>query len=54
MQDILTSEGRKLVTIIDPHIKRSENYSVHRDAVEKDLYVKNENGSDYEGLCWPG
>jgi alpha 1,3-glucosidase len=54
MQDSLTNDGRKLVTIIDPHIKRSETYSVHRDAVEKDLYVKNENGTDYEGLCWPG
>jgi alpha 1,3-glucosidase len=54
MQESLTADDRKLVTIIDPHIKRSETYSVHRDAIEQNLYVKNENGDDYEGICWPG
>jgi alpha 1,3-glucosidase len=54
MQETLAADDRKLVTIIDPHIKRSDTYSVHRDAIEQNLYVKNENGDDYEGICWPG
>lgn len=45
----LTSTGRKLVVIIDPHIKRESGYFVHEDALEKDLYVKNKDGSVYEG-----
>ncbi|ERL92990.1 neutral alpha-glucosidase AB [Dendroctonus ponderosae] len=54
MVNNLTSTGRKLVVIIDPHIKRESGYFVHEDALEKDLYVKNKDGSVYEGWCWPG
>ncbi|XP_050424392.1 neutral alpha-glucosidase AB [Adelges cooleyi] len=50
----LTSKGRKLVTIVDPHIKRDSNYFLHNDAISNDLYVKNKDGSVYEGWCWPG
>ncbi|KAH3722573.1 alpha 1,3-glucosidase [Pelomyxa schiedti] len=39
MQDHLASKGRKLVTIVDPHIKRDSNYWIHTEATEKDLYV---------------
>ena len=50
----LTSKGRKLVVIIDPHIKRDDGYSVHTDATSMGLYVKTRDGKDYEGWCWPG
>lgn len=50
----LTEKGRKLVVIIDPHIKRDPNYFLHNDATSKGLYVKNKEGRDYEGHCWPG
>lgn len=54
MVNNLTSRGRKLVTIIDPHIKRDSNYFLHNDAINNDLYVKNKDGDVYEGWCWPG
>lgn len=45
--------GRKMVTIVDPHIKRDDNYEVHKDAHEKNMYVK-DGTQDYDGFCWPG
>ncbi len=30
MQDKLAAKGRKMVTIIDPHIKRDSNYHIHK------------------------
>jgi len=48
-------KGRKMVTIIDPHIKRDDSYSVYRDANAHDGYfVKNKDGGTYDGWCWPG
>ncbi|XP_044733910.1 neutral alpha-glucosidase AB [Chrysoperla carnea] len=54
MQQNLTSQGRKLVVIIDPHIKRESGYFLHEDALANDYYVKNAEGAVYEGWCWPG
>lgn len=45
----LTAKGRKMVVIIDPHIKREGGYFVHEDATNQGLYVKNKDGKDYEG-----
>ena len=50
----VSSHGRKLVTIVDPHIKKDSGYWVHNDLSSKGLYVKNKDGGDYEGWCWPG
>ncbi|CAG9763272.1 unnamed protein product [Ceutorhynchus assimilis] len=50
----LTGTGRKLVVIIDPHIKREAGYFLHEDALKYDFYVKNKEGNVYEGWCWPG
>lgn len=50
----LTAKGRKLVTIVDPHIKRDSNYFLHNDAENNDYYVKTKDGKVYEGWCWPG
>ena len=50
----LTAVGRKLVTIVDPHIKKDNNYWVHKDLTDLGLYVKTKDGGDYEGWCWPG
>mmetsp|Transcript_16244 Transcript_16244/g.31748 ORF Transcript_16244/g.31748 Transcript_16244/m.31748 type:complete len:1001 (-) Transcript_16244:128-3130(-) len=55
MQERLKAKGRKMVTIIDPHIKRDNGYHVHKDAEAQGLYVKDASGSKpYEGWCWPG
>jgi len=54
MQANLTAVGRKLVVIVDPHIKRDGSYFLHNDAEANGYYVKNKDGNDYEGWCWPG
>jgi hypothetical protein len=55
MQEKLSSQGRKMVTIVDPHIKRDDNYYIHKKATEKGLYIKDKTGKkDYDGWCWPG
>lgn len=50
----LNSTGRRLTFIIDPHIKRDENYFLHQQCTALNYYVKNAEGMDYEGDCWPG
>ena len=55
MQKKLDSQGRRMVTIVDPHIKRDNNYYIHKEATAKGLYVKDKSGTkDYDGWCWPG
>jgi mannosyl-oligosaccharide alpha-1,3-glucosidase len=50
----LDKRGRKLVTIIDPHIKNEGSYHIVEELKSKDLAVHNKDGSIYEGWCWPG
>lgn len=45
----VSAKGRKMVVIIDPHIKREAGYFVHEDATDLGYYVKNKDGNDYEG-----
>jgi alpha 1,3-glucosidase len=55
MQDALWKEGRRMVTIVDPHLKRDNNYYIHTEATAKSLYIKKSDGKeDYDGWCWPG
>jgi alpha 1,3-glucosidase len=54
MQHDLASRGRKMVTVIDPHIKKDENWEIFKEAKEEGLFVKDSEGKDFEGWCWPG
>ena len=54
MIDNIASKARKMVTIVDPHIKRDDNYHIHKQAKQQDLYVKNRDNQEYDGWCWPG
>jgi alpha 1,3-glucosidase len=54
MHQHLNKRDRKLVAIIDPHIKNTEKYHVIDEMKSKGLAVKNKEGNDYEGWCWPG
>ncbi|KAF4632530.1 hypothetical protein G7Y89_g5593 [Cudoniella acicularis] len=49
----LDKSERKLVAIIDPHIKNN-GYHIVEDLKKKDLAVHNKDGNIYEGWCWPG
>jgi alpha 1,3-glucosidase len=53
MMKDLNHYGRKLVTIVDPHVKRESGYWVHDEATALGMYVKEED-KDYDGWCWPG
>ncbi|MCJ1394130.1 hypothetical protein MMC18_007008 [Xylographa bjoerkii] len=50
----LDSHDRKLVAIIDPHIKNEGGYSVVDALKSKNLAVNNKDNNLYEGWCWPG
>uniref|UniRef100_A0A8C1ERV9 Neutral alpha-glucosidase AB n=1 Tax=Cyprinus carpio carpio TaxID=630221 RepID=A0A8C1ERV9_CYPCA len=50
----LMDKRRKLVAIVDPHIKVDSGYKIHNEIRSKNFYVKNKDGGDYEGWCWPG
>lgn len=57
MQERVARVGRKMVTIVDPHIRAKDDeppYVVHREAQEKGLYIKDADGKDFRGWCWPG
>lgn len=40
MQANVSKHGRKMVTIVDPHLKRDDNYFIHKEATSKGLYIK--------------
>lgn len=50
----LMDKKRKLVAIVDPHIRVDSGYRIHNEISSKNFYVKNKDGGDYEGWCWPG
>ncbi|CAH7675916.1 glycosyl hydrolases family 31-domain-containing protein [Phakopsora pachyrhizi] len=50
----LESTGRKLVTIVDPHIKLTTDLYVYKEAVDLGVLCKLPDGSEYEGWCWTG
>ncbi|KAG0325813.1 hypothetical protein BG000_001662 [Podila horticola] len=55
MQQGLANKGRKMVTIIDPHIKMDNGYHVSQQGADLDVYIKNKDGtSNFDGWCWPG
>ncbi|XP_012844831.1 PREDICTED: probable glucan 1,3-alpha-glucosidase [Erythranthe guttata] len=54
MQNKLAAKGRRMVTIVDPHIKRDDSYFIHEEASKKGYYVKDKTGNDFDGWCWPG
>jgi alpha 1,3-glucosidase len=53
MGEQLDAHGRKLVVIIDPHIKNVD-YPVSKDMKARGLAVTNKDGKPYDGWCWPG
>lgn len=54
LQKHVAARGRKMVTIIDPHIKRDDKYRLHRKAIEKNYYIRKPDGKPFDGWCWPG
>ena len=54
MQLELAATGRKMVTIVDPHIKKDSGYAVYQEAHDKKLFIQKKDGAELDGWCWPG
>ncbi|KAH9485679.1 Glucosidase 2 subunit alpha [Psilocybe cubensis] len=55
MTNDVAANGRKMVVIVDPHLKRDDNYPAFKQASELGILVKPKSGEgEYEGWCWPG
>ncbi|KAA8643060.1 hypothetical protein EYZ11_011729 [Aspergillus tanneri] len=54
MEQQLDDSERKLVVIIDPHIKNKDQYTISEEMKSKNLAVLNKDGEIYDGWCWPG
>jgi alpha-glucosidase len=50
----LARDGFKTIVIIDPGIKVDPEYSVYKEAVEKDYFCKRMDGPYMKGSVWPG
>eukprot|EP01083_Nonionella_stella_P011216 31888_1 len=44
---------RKLVCIVDPHMKKDEEYSIYNAINGEDYWVKTRQNDNYEAQCWP-
>src|SRR5262249_11284281 len=52
--DDLPAQGFKVVTIVDPHLKKEKGYAPYDAGLAGDHFVKNPDGSVFEGRVWPG
>ncbi len=50
----LGDDGFKVVAIIDPGIKIDKDYSVFKEALDKDYFCKRADGPYMKGKVWPG
>ncbi len=50
----LAADGFKTVAIIDPGIKIDKEYSVFKEALDKDYFCKRADGPYMKGKVWPG
>jgi mannosyl-oligosaccharide alpha-1,3-glucosidase len=54
MIEKISAHGRKMVTIVDPHLKRESGYHVYDGARAGGHLVQNKDGGEFDGWCWPG
>lgn len=54
MLNKLDKTGRKLVAIVDPHIKNADNYDIVKTIKNELIGIKNSKGELFYGHCWPG
>lgn len=50
----LSDKGFKLITIVDPGVKKDEDYFIYQKGIELDAFAHGENGEIYENTVWPG
>ena len=52
--DLEAEQGTRLVTIIDPGVKRDPDYPVYQAGLQNGYFASNPDGSPYVGVVWPG
>lgn len=48
------ANGRVVVPILDPGVKREPGYSVYDDGRKKGVFCRNAEGNEFVGMVWPG
>ncbi|MDO3408602.1 glycoside hydrolase family 31 protein [Saccharibacillus sp. CPCC 101409] len=54
MTDKLAEQGIKIVTIIDPGVKKDKGYGIFDEGLEKGYYATDRDGVTYVNTVWPG
>ncbi|NGZ76039.1 glycoside hydrolase family 31 protein [Saccharibacillus alkalitolerans] len=54
MMDKLKEQGIKIVTIIDPGVKKDRGYSIYDEGLNKGYYATDRDGVTYVNTVWPG
>lgn len=54
MIDELHRMGFRIVPIVDPGVKKDEQYTVYREGISRDLFCKKIEGQWFFGEVWPG
>lgn len=52
--DKLAQDNFKLVTIVDPGVKKDAKYYVYKDGKKRDFFCKKADGKPFYGKVWPG
>lgn len=50
----LKTDGIKIVTIVDPHIKQEPGYTPYDEGLKANHFTKNADGTLFVGKAWPG
>lgn len=54
LSEKLADRGVKLISIIDPGVKKDEHYFMYKEGMEMDAFAHDTDGSVYENAVWPG
>lgn len=54
MIENLNKDGFKLVTIIDPGVKKDKGYSIYEEGIKNNYFATDKDGLPYVNAVWPG
>lgn len=54
LSNMLHDRGQKFVVMVDPAIAVNSSYAPYTRGQKLDIFIKNTDGSEYQGQVWPG
>ena len=54
LMDYLDRNKRKVMLLVDPHLKVDESYDTYKEADTADILIKTTDGAKFKGNCWAG